>query len=191
MLRTSRLSKLEIIQIILIGFGAVLLLIGANLDLYWMINLGLLLAGAGVLSSGIDTLVTNRISYWSYLFDSLYGSGVRAFLAGVLFTLIGIWLWTLASIRILGVEPQAKEFLASHPGVYLTNAALFLFLLGTFSLLRLEGWRATYQNVLRALPFLLVGGFLFAVAFLALVFGLYALLNPAAFNGWLIGVPGS
>jgi hypothetical protein len=191
MLRNTHLSRLEITQIVLIALGIILLLIGANYEVSWMINLGLLLAGAGVLSSGVDTLVSNRVGFWSRVSSDLYGSGVRAVLSGALLTLVGIWAWTFASIRLFGVEQQAGSYLASHPAVILLNVALLLFLVGAFTLLRLEGWRASFQNVLRALPLLLVGGLLLILAIFTLAIGLYAILVPPLFSSWFSGLLGS
>jgi hypothetical protein len=178
MLRNLQLSRLEIIQIALIVLGIVLLLIGANLDAPWMINLGLLLAGAGILSSGVDTLIVNRVGFWSHVSQDLYGSGVRAVLTGVLLSLVGIWIWIFALIRLLGLDQRAGAYLASHPAIVLFNAALFLFLLAAFAILRLEGWSASFQNVLRALPLLFVGVILLLIAVVLLAFGLYALFVP-------------
>jgi hypothetical protein len=188
MLRNNTLSRLQIIQIALIAVGVVLLIAGANLESNGIINLGLLLGGAGTLSSGIDTLVSNRVSFWSYLFADLYGSGVRAILAGALLVVVGIWLWTLALIRLLGLQQQAGSYLAFHPGVILVNIALLLFLWAAIVLLRLEGWRASLENVLRAVPLVLGGGFILVAALCLLLIGLYALISPDVFNAWLKGL---
>jgi hypothetical protein len=175
-------SRLQIAQIASIVLGIALFLLGANIDSGWMINLGLLLTGAGTLSSGIDTLVTNRVSFWGYLIEGLQGSGLRAVLAGLMLTLVGIWSWTIASIRIFGLEQQAGAYLSSHPAMILLNAALFLFLLGIFTFLRLEGWSATVPNMLGALPILLTGLFFLLAAVIALAVGLYALFEPTIFS---------
>jgi hypothetical protein len=182
MLRNLPLSRLEIIQIALIVTGIVLLLIGANLEASWMINLALLLAGAGILSSGVDTLIVNRVGFWSHVSQDLYGSGVRAVLTGVLLSLVGIWIWTFALIRLLGLEQRAGAYLAAHPAVTLLNISLFLFLLAAFAFLRLEGWSASFQNVLRALPLLFAGVILLLIAVTLMAFGLYTLFVPTTFT---------
>lgn len=150
-----------------------------------MINLGLLLTGAGVLSSGVDTLVSNRVGFWSQISRDLYGNGIRAILTGILLILIGVWVWALASVRLSGVENQAGAFLAAHPGLSLLNIALFLILLSIFGFFRLEGWQASFQNVLRALPILLVSGILLLAGLSTLVVGLFALFNPRAIQEWV------
>jgi hypothetical protein len=185
MLRNIPLSRLEITQIVLIGLGIVLLLVGANLVAPLIIDLGLLFTAAGTLSSGFNILISQRVSFLSYISRDLYGNGVRAIMSGVLLIVIGIWIWTLALIRIMGLQKQAGSYLASHPGVILLNVALLLILLAAFVLLRLEGWRASFENVLRAVPLLLGGGFLLGIAFALLIVGLYALISPAASSAWL------
>lgn len=179
------MTRLEKIQVGLIVAGIGLVLIGANWKTTGLVNLGLLLGGAGVLSSGIDTLVSNRVGFWSRISRDLYGSGARAMLTGILLTLIGIWVWALASVRLLGMESQAGAFLTSHPGLSLLNIALFLILLGVFGFFRLEGWQASLQNILRALPILLISGLLLIIGLSTLVIGLYALVNPGAIQEWV------
>ena len=176
------MTRLEKIQIACIIGGIVLVLSGANWDLPWLVDIGLLLAGAGVLSSGVDTLVTRRVGFWSRITRDLYGDGLRALLSGIMLTLVGGWIWALASVRLLGIATQTWSFLISHPSVILLNIAPVLLLLGAFGLLRLEGWRMSLGSTLRAAPIVLVSGFLLLAGITVLTIGLYALIDPTVLN---------
>lgn len=170
----------------LLTIGGLLLAAGGNrLGNAVLTYAGVFLLGGGLILAGLMGVLTGRRPFSQQSATDELPAGQATLFNGAVLMIIGVCLMAGAVLLLLRGESGLVTLLRQRPGIVLVPLGAVLLGKGGAQLLSmLQGEVSAWQRLL-SLPYLLAGLTVALLGLLALVTGLYEMLDPGGFDRML------
>jgi hypothetical protein len=186
----EKLAKtLSTIELIAVIGGMVIMAAGWKLSVLLFLNVGLLIAGLGLVTGAAGTIVEQRASFG----ESETGradtySGVGAVAWGIFFGLLGVGIVVLGIVRLLGVGGYVTFCIRERPGIGLILGGLLLAIFGFPSLIGSHEEGGDFLRFLGSVPRRVFGVLIVVLGLTAIALGVIEIARPEMFYGWYAAV---
>jgi hypothetical protein len=177
------------------GLGAIVaaflaLLAWGEYEFSWLLTTALLTWGAGLITGSIEILLTQRGQQLKGIGRWEQGWGIGLYPWSFVFLFIGLSLFTLGMVHLLGWSDSFTAYLSRRPGAALIAGGLAMAGSGVAAVIGPDTWRDSRWDFIVRLPARLIAGLMVIAGLAAVMLGLFETLSPAGFDQWLAAALG-
>jgi hypothetical protein len=183
---SKRLSTIELIAVI---GGIAIMAAGWKLSVLLLLNIGLLIAGLGLITGAVGTIIEQRVSFSdSEVSRTDTPSRIGAVAWGIFFGLLGLGITALGIVRLLGIGGYVTFCIRERPGIRLLLGGLLLATFGFPSVIGSHEESGDFLRFLGSVPRRIFGVVIVVVGLAAIALGVIEIARPDVFDGWYAAV---